>query len=231
MTSYVLVHGSWHGPWCWERVIYQLTSLDHRAVAVDLPILDTTAGTEEYVGAIEAAIEDPSDTVVVAHSMSGLIAPVLAQRLHAQGHGLRELVLLASLLPLPGHSWVEQDVKLLPDWTSATASLRVDAEGRSYWPPARAAEVLYHDCSPLDAAAAVEQMRPQARVVQLETSPLADTSLGRTRYIVCTKDRGIPAEWAAHTAQKRFGARIEYMETGHSPFWSHPDVLTRSLIY
>ena len=33
----VLVHGAWHGAWCWDAVVQHLTERDIHAVAVDLP--------------------------------------------------------------------------------------------------------------------------------------------------------------------------------------------------
>ena len=35
--TFVLVHGAWHGAWCWAAVINQLEKLGDRAYAVDLP--------------------------------------------------------------------------------------------------------------------------------------------------------------------------------------------------
>jgi pimeloyl-ACP methyl ester carboxylesterase len=37
MSSYVLVHGAWHGGWCWDRVVSLLKRVGHNAVALDLP--------------------------------------------------------------------------------------------------------------------------------------------------------------------------------------------------
>ena len=36
-TAFVLVHGSWHGAWCWDKVEAQLNSMGHITVAIDLP--------------------------------------------------------------------------------------------------------------------------------------------------------------------------------------------------
>jgi pimeloyl-ACP methyl ester carboxylesterase len=44
MATFGLVHGSWHGAWCWERLVPELEARGHRAVAVDLPAEDPAAG-------------------------------------------------------------------------------------------------------------------------------------------------------------------------------------------
>ena len=36
-ATVVLVHGAWHGGWCWERIVDRLSAGGVRAVAVDLP--------------------------------------------------------------------------------------------------------------------------------------------------------------------------------------------------
>ena len=37
MSTYVLVHGSWHGGWCWDKVVPLLEAKGHKAIALDLP--------------------------------------------------------------------------------------------------------------------------------------------------------------------------------------------------
>ena len=37
MSRFVLVHGAWHGAWCWEKVVPLLAARGHAARAIDLP--------------------------------------------------------------------------------------------------------------------------------------------------------------------------------------------------
>lgn len=70
MTTFVLVHGAWHGGWAWERVVPLLP----RAVAPDLTA-DRDVGlgdhVEELVSLVDA-LDDP-DLVLVGHSYAGLV--------------------------------------------------------------------------------------------------------------------------------------------------------------
>ena len=34
--NFVLVHGSWHGPWCWDKLVPVLRADGHQVTAVDL---------------------------------------------------------------------------------------------------------------------------------------------------------------------------------------------------
>jgi pimeloyl-ACP methyl ester carboxylesterase len=60
----VLVHGAWHGAWCWAGVIGQLEAAGDRAYAVDLPAhganrLDPVLATRAlYVDAVVRFIEE-----------------------------------------------------------------------------------------------------------------------------------------------------------------------------
>lgn len=70
---FLLVHGPFHGPWCWDRTIAALARLGHDAVAVELPghALDSGNSTTlaERRDAIVSVME-PGD-VLVGHSSGG----------------------------------------------------------------------------------------------------------------------------------------------------------------
>jgi pimeloyl-ACP methyl ester carboxylesterase len=232
MTMFVLVHGAWHGAWCWDRVVPELQARGHRALAVDLPSDDPSATTETYVSAIDASIDDPASTVLVAHSMAGLVAPVCAER-----RPVRQLVLLSCLLPLPGSSWRDQLAFSRPmteDFYRTYLPRQTrDDQGRSAWPAETGAELFYHDCAPADASAAAGRLRPQAPAVLAEKSPWQGHVPSPTRYVVCTDDRAVSGSWARRTAEERFGVGAESLASSHSPFWSRPaalaDLLTAGL--
>ena len=37
MTQFLLVHGAFHGAWCWQKLVAELEKRGHRAKAIDLP--------------------------------------------------------------------------------------------------------------------------------------------------------------------------------------------------
>src|SRR5260370_13704666 len=81
--NFVLVHGAWHGAWCWGAVINQLERLGDRAYAVDLPGhgmngADRSKVTlESYVDSVAEFIEsrDLKNVVLAGHSLGGLTIP------------------------------------------------------------------------------------------------------------------------------------------------------------
>jgi pimeloyl-ACP methyl ester carboxylesterase len=228
LSTFVLVHGAWHGAWCWDRVLPELRALGHQAVAAELPSDDPGSDTEAYLRAIDDHVEDPASTVLVAHSMAGLVAPVYAER-----RPVRELVLLSCLLPLPGSSWRDQLAASRPmaeDFYSDFLPRQLkDEHGRSFWPRDVAADLFYQDCAPGDAADAASRLRPQAGTVLAEKTPWSGDVPSPVRYIACDADRAVSGDWGRQAAKARFDAGIESLPTSHSPFWSRPAELAALL--
>ena len=101
MSIFALVHGAWHGPWCWDRLTPLLQERGYEVIVPDLPSADTELGLEDYADAIERALGDADDVILVPHSLGGLSGPVVAAR-----RPLKALVYLCALVPEPGLSFV-----------------------------------------------------------------------------------------------------------------------------
>ena len=52
-----LVHGSYHGAWCWDLLRPELERLGHRVIVMDLPISDPALGAADYARTVESALE------------------------------------------------------------------------------------------------------------------------------------------------------------------------------
>lgn len=111
MAEFVLVHGAWHGAWCWRDVLRTLTCAGHRAHAVTLtgvgervhlmsPAITLETHIADVVNAIEA--EEMQQPVLVVHSFAGMIGTAIADRMPQR---LAHLVYVDAVLPLPGESW------------------------------------------------------------------------------------------------------------------------------
>jgi pimeloyl-ACP methyl ester carboxylesterase len=229
VRKFVLVHGAWHDAWCWERVIPELQRRGHEAVAVSLP-QEQGAGTEAYAAAIDDAITSPTDTTLVAHSASGLVAPMVAKR-----RGVSELVLVAALMHVPGCTWMEQRqaanfTQHSDFFNEALTRCVVDSMGNWFWRTDDAASAFYNDCERADAIDAARRMRPQDMTVFTEMPPLVSKVEVPTRYILCTQDHAVSRDWAIPTAREQFDATVEEFDAAHSPFWSRPVDFTKLLI-
>lgn len=79
MTPIVLIHGAWHGPWCWDDVAAELRSRGHEVQAVTLPGHDRPGDhrriwnrISDYVDAVDTAVAGASaPPMLVGHSMGG----------------------------------------------------------------------------------------------------------------------------------------------------------------
>lgn len=99
MAGILLVHGAWHGPWCWDGVAERLRRRGHRVEAVRLRGDDRPRGRSWHrvhhyvqdVGAAAARFTEPP--VLVGHSLGGLVVQRYLERGPARG-----MVLLA---PIP----------------------------------------------------------------------------------------------------------------------------------
>jgi pimeloyl-ACP methyl ester carboxylesterase len=95
VSTFVLVHGAWHGGWCWERLVAQLGERGHRSVVMDLPVDDGTATFDDYAAVVlDAAAGVGEDMVLVGHSMGAMVIPLVAQQAPASA-----LVFLCHVVP------------------------------------------------------------------------------------------------------------------------------------
>ena len=81
MATFGLVHGAYHGSWCWNHLRTALENRGHRVLTVDLPTEIPHAGANEYTNdAIEAFADETTGLVVVGHSLAGLTIPLIVTR-------------------------------------------------------------------------------------------------------------------------------------------------------
>jgi pimeloyl-ACP methyl ester carboxylesterase len=235
MSSFVLVHGSWHGAWCWHKVEPRLRALGHRVEAIDLPGhgRDRRAdlgsiSLDDYVAAIGAAIKRADEPVVlVAHSRGGIAASQAAERFHEQ---IGRLVYLAAYLLADGetvldHAPLDGDSLVLP-------SLCFDPDGA--WDmlrPEAFEPALYADCSPDDVALAHSLLTPEPALPSRTPVALSDERYGSVprTYIELREDRAVSLG-----LQRRMHAavpceEIRSIDASHSAYFSAPDELAGHL--
>jgi len=115
VAQFVLVHGAWHGAWCWSRVLPRLRAAGHDAHAVTLTgvgdrahLLSRDIRVATHVADVVNLIvcEELSDVVLVGHSYGGMVITGVADRMQAEHSGvLRHLVYVDGSAPKPGESW------------------------------------------------------------------------------------------------------------------------------
>ena len=212
MTTFLLVHGAWHGAWCWDALAPKLG--DTRTV--ELPSKgpqrgDLAADADAVRGAI-AAIDGP--VTVVAHSYGGNVA--------SEGvAGAEHIVYVCAFMLDVGESLYAAVGAHDPDWWE-----RSDDGGTIT--PRRPEEIFFNDCTPEVAAASVARLEPQS--AKSFTDPLTRTAWREipTTYVICERDHAIPA--FAQEAMSARAGRVERLDASHSPFLSRPDELAQIIL-
>jgi pimeloyl-ACP methyl ester carboxylesterase len=224
---FLLVHGAFHGAWCWEPVIRELEAAGHSATAVDLPGAgdDTTpigeVTLDSYADRVCAALAaEEAPVVVVAHSMGGMAVTQAAARC---GDRIAALIYVCAFLPADGQSLV--DLTELPEGAGDMVQANMIVEGEpptATMPRGPALEAFYGMCTDEQATWAVERVEPQPLAPFVTPASLGESADdGPPRfYIVSTQDKSIPPALQRRMARERATAEVVEIEADHSPFLS-----------
>lgn len=210
MTNFLLLHGASSTGWIWHRVKGELERSGHRVVSPDLPCADPDADLNAYVEVALQAVSaqfGESPVVVVAQSMAGLMAPVIATRCEVS-----QLVLIAAMIPNPGESGFE--------WAVSSGSREAQAAylteiGLAGCDPHDPELIFVHD---FDEALKAESMHhlPDQSTRPLETpAGFAAWPDIPTRVIAATGDRLFPHKFLRKQARERLGVEADAVPGGH----------------
>lgn len=233
MSRYVLVHGSWHGGWVWDRVSPVLARAGHEVAAPDLPGRgdDPRRPSEitlaDHVEAVASAVErSDGPAILVGHSFGGFVISHVAERLPERvgllvylaafllRRGETVLSVATSVPPTISHLEVDEDLGLI--------SVRSDA--------ARA--VFYDDCSAEDAERATGRLVPEALAPRRAPADITAGRFGRVPrvYVETVNDRALVVALQRRMHGSLPCRDVIRLPSGHSPFLSMPEALAERLL-
>lgn len=233
MSRYILVHGSWHGRWVWDRVVPMLAEAGHEVATLDLPgrggdRRDPASVTlTDHVDAVVEAVEaSDRPAIVVGHSFGGFVISHVAERVPGR---VELLVYLAAFLLRHGQTVLEVATSIRP----GIPHLEIwEEEGLIAVRPEQAPLVFYDDCSPEDTRWATSRLVPEALAPRRTPAVLTEERYGSVPrvYVETTNDRAL-----AVSLQRRMHAALPCREvaalaSGHSPFLSMPGTLAERLL-
>ena len=234
MATFVLVHGSWHGSWCWHRVVPELEGLGHQVLAPDLPghgdeatpvAQLTLAAYAEHVAAVVRGAAEP--VVLVGHSFGGI---VISQAAEIIPEHISRLVYVTAFLPANGQS-LSRLAAADPNNPVATSSIISADQQLISLDLTQVGELLYADCPEDDIALARQRLCAEA--VMPFVTPVRLTA-GRAgsiprSYIECLHDVAVPLWFQRQMHGKVPCDPVHSLPTGHSPFFAAPGELARLL--
>lgn len=233
MTTIVLIHGAWHGGWCWKKLAPLLRAAGHEVYTPTLtglgdrahllaPGVTLDTHVQDIVGMLEC--EDVRGAVMVGHSYGGMVMTAVAD---LAADRLAQLIYLDAFVPQHGEALA--DLADPAFYANLEARARAEGEGWRVPPPPLARWGITDD---VDA----DWMRPRIgphplstfkQAVQLANA--ASTLLPRT-FIYCTnKPAGDSLAPLAKRLRKDGGWRYRELASGHDAMVTAPRELAALL--
>ncbi|MFS0724398.1 alpha/beta fold hydrolase [Paenibacillus sp. 1P07SE] len=230
MSTYVLVHGSWHGAWCWEKIVPQLEQAGHRVLAVELPgngTDDTPVSEVTLESGVNKTLEllDKADepVVLVGHSMGGVTISQVAEE---RPDKVQALVYVTAFMLADGQSLLN----IPTDEEGLLAPNMIPSEDGSYVtvPRPLLTEIFYACCDPADAERAIARFGVQSLGPLPTPLKLTEGRYGRIPryYVACRRDRAITHRSQQEMIEALPCKEVYTLDVDHSPFYSAPDQLT-----
>ncbi|MDO9437057.1 alpha/beta fold hydrolase [Hydrogenophaga sp.] len=230
--TYVLVHGAFHGGWCWKDVAARLRAAGHEVYTPTwtglgershlLPLRPTLETFIEDVAQV-IRYEDLDDVVLVGHSFAGSVVSSLADRMSER---LRHLVYLDALVLQSGESSADRS----PDRIEVYRQRAMASSEPLSIPPAEPAAFGVTD--PAQAAWVASKITPhplQSYYDRLDLKNPLTNGVPAT-YIACSNPYFTSTVVSRQFAQQAPGWRYQEIATAHDAMLLLPDELTAMLL-
>jgi pimeloyl-ACP methyl ester carboxylesterase len=227
----ILLHGSWHGAWCWHKVVPCLQRQGHQVTVPDLPAhgrhwriargRTTLSSMAAHVCRILDALDEPA--LLVAHSRGGIVASTVAEM---RPDKLAGVAYLAAYMLRDGERVADffrkdKDSLVLPNIRLSKSSLTDSLAEEAYRP------ALYEDCSDADVALARALLTAEPSLPAITRLRLSEKRYGSVKrhYIQLTQDRAVSLSLQQRMIAASPCASVSSIDASHSAYFSRPEQL------
>ena len=240
MATFVLIHGAWHGGWCWWKTAPLLRVAGHLAYA---PSLTGLGDREHLARLIPTAVinldlhvrdivqlldsEDLSDVVLVGHAYAGMVITGVAE---LRPERIGALVYVNGVAPANGEAMIDQLAAVRgPEFVARIRQYIADGEPFMAQ-PTTALEIAqrWAITDPDDQAFVLPRLSPQPTLTfaQPVRTGRAEAASIRREFILCSES-GFESV-AEHAAARGWG--VHHIDTGHDPMITEPEQLSQILL-
>jgi len=225
MSTYVLVHGAWHGAWCWDKVTPLIRPGEHTVYTPDLPghgerlSIGQRITAEDYADSLVhliAGLDQP--VILTGHSMAGMVISRVAELVPDR---ISTLVYLAGFLLVNGESINDLENRIQGSIVAPNLILSKDKSLFSL-PDQIVREGLYSDCNETDYQYALPRLQSQPVQPFLNRLSVSAARFGTVPrvYIECLQDQALPVATQRLMYEKTHCSRVFTLDSGHAPFFS-----------
>jgi len=227
MARFIILTGSETNPIAWLNFQGQLETYGHLSSVFSLDDVSWESGFDTAVDALTQTIGPASQTILIGHSIGGLVLPILGDRLDAASE-----IYIAAFTPKMSQSFLDRillgEEIFEPTWVDGYQCLI-----RSKNPLATHRHFLdhhlFHDCCA--DAADVYWKKSKLPLEVIYSSPNRSELHPRNRhYVVCAADRTVRPEWQRQAASLLPDATVTEIESGHCPHISKPIELAEQIL-
>ena len=224
-VSYILVHGAWHGSWCWKYLAQHIKDLGHEVLTPDLPghynnPLDFKEVTlDKYVNHIIKLIENSDKKIVlVGHSMAGIVISQVVEKIPDK---IKSLVYISAFIPDNEGSLIDQE-KLAKVPSASLATTIHEEEFSISLDRNQIPELFFNRCSAEDISYGLRHIQKQPLMPFMNKVSIAKNfSNAQKLYIECLQDNAIHIQDQRRMYSK-IACEVAKLDTDHSPFFSKP---------
>ncbi|HEY5406176.1 MAG TPA: alpha/beta fold hydrolase [Ginsengibacter sp.] len=234
-NTFVLVHGSWQAPYVWNTVKSELEKAGQKVIVVELPAHgnDFTSPAEVSIDVyrdkvISAINNTNSKVILVGHSLGGMVVSAVAEKTPSK---IKKLIYIAGFVPVSGQTLIElagEDAQSLlgPALISSKDQLLLDVRQDAI------TSIFCQDGSDAVKKLVLDNYRSEPAIPFTNPVTVTDANFGTVDkyYIHTLQDHAIGIDLQNKMANAAHITKTFSLNTGHSPFLTQPDEVTKLLL-